>query len=141
MNANERETALHAELTKLPNRRAPATLVPRVLAALEARGARPWWQQPWMAWPRWCQAASAAFVAGILGMAWWAEPLAVDRAQSSLSPLSQQWSAATGWFQSSSGFFGLLPGGWMTELAVIAGLYLVCVGLATACVRVAGGQR
>ncbi len=39
-------------LRQLPMRRAPASLMPRVLAALARQRALPWYQQPWFRWPR-----------------------------------------------------------------------------------------
>lgn len=43
--------ALHAELRKLPPRRAPANLIAGVLSALAAREARAWWERSWFEWP------------------------------------------------------------------------------------------
>src|SRR3989442_10640350 len=44
------ETLLERELKKLPDLAAPQTIIPRVLAAIQAK-ARPWWQRPWVTWP------------------------------------------------------------------------------------------
>jgi hypothetical protein len=45
-------------------RKAPATLLPRVLAAVAAEQARPWHQRPWWTWPLAGQAAYGLAVAG-----------------------------------------------------------------------------
>src|SRR5437773_8902125 len=45
------ETLIHQQLRKLPARRAPASLAPRVLAAIHAREQQTSWQRPWTAWP------------------------------------------------------------------------------------------
>jgi hypothetical protein len=44
------EHAVTAALRDLPEPEAPATLLPRVMAAVHAREQRPWYAQPW---PRW----------------------------------------------------------------------------------------
>ena len=49
---NDRLERLTAEvLRELPPRRAPRTLEARVLAELERRAAKPWWQSSFMEWP------------------------------------------------------------------------------------------
>jgi hypothetical protein len=45
------EAFVHRALRELPAERAPADLEARVLAALQARQCRPWWQAGWRAWP------------------------------------------------------------------------------------------
>src|SRR5215831_3174121 len=45
------EALIHHELSKLPQRDAPATLIPRVLAQIQARAHKHWWQCPWARWP------------------------------------------------------------------------------------------
>jgi hypothetical protein len=45
------EALIQQELRKLPSRRAPETLAPRVLAAIQAREQQSWWQRPWTTWP------------------------------------------------------------------------------------------
>jgi len=53
------ERLIHRTLRSLPDLRAPHTLEARVLAAVAARAALPWWRQPFPAWPF---AARAIFV-------------------------------------------------------------------------------
>ncbi len=53
------ERLIHQTLRALPDRRAPHTLEARVLAAVAARMALPWWRQAFTAWPL---AARAIFV-------------------------------------------------------------------------------
>ena len=45
------EALIHQELRKLPSRRAPQTLALRVLAAIQDRAQKSWWQRPWTTWP------------------------------------------------------------------------------------------
>ncbi len=46
------------ELRGLPDVSAPAALRSRVMAAIAAREAMPWYRQAWMAWPGWAQAVA-----------------------------------------------------------------------------------
>ncbi|MFA5189739.1 MAG: hypothetical protein WC740_03385 [Verrucomicrobiia bacterium] len=57
------------ELRPLPAPRAPETLAPRVMAAIAARAALPWYRQTWFEWSRGWQAASAVVAASLLA-AW-----------------------------------------------------------------------
>lgn len=58
-NPEELEKLIHRTLRSLPDRRAPRSLEQRVMAAIEARQALPWWRQSFAHWP---QAAKAAFL-------------------------------------------------------------------------------
>ena len=60
------EAIVDQELRKLPPLRAPATLLPRVMAAVQTRLTLHWWQRAWWDWPR---AAQAAFLAVSLAVA------------------------------------------------------------------------
>ncbi|MBK8856920.1 MAG: hypothetical protein IPN11_04330 [Opitutaceae bacterium] len=55
----ELEKLIHQTLRSLPDRRAPRTLENRVLAAIAAQQALPWWRQSFTAWP---VAARGAFL-------------------------------------------------------------------------------
>jgi hypothetical protein len=54
------ETLVGRELRRLPMPRAPHTLLPRVLAAVEAWAQRPWYERAWFTWPLGWQVASIA---------------------------------------------------------------------------------
>ena len=140
MTTNENDAALHEELRRLPNLRAPEALVPRVRAAL-ARQAAQWWRQPWLDWPRAWQAASATLMFAALGAWWWAEPLTLDHARNSLAQVSAQMNTLEIVFDTVGGFCRPFPdGAGPVELAVVTGMYLVCVGLVVACFRVAASR-
>lgn len=47
----ELEKLIHQTLRSLPDRRAPRSLETRVLAAIAARNALPWWKQSFAQWP------------------------------------------------------------------------------------------
>jgi hypothetical protein len=48
---DELETLVDRELRRLPVPHAPHTLLPRVMAAVEAWAQRPWYTRSWFAWP------------------------------------------------------------------------------------------
>ncbi len=54
------ETFVDTELRRLPRPRAPLTLLPRVLAAVQQWSRRPWYARAWFTWPLAGQIASAA---------------------------------------------------------------------------------
>ena len=54
------ERLAHRELRRLPAPRAPRTLLPRVMAAVEAWSRRPWYTRAWFTWPLAWQVVSAA---------------------------------------------------------------------------------
>jgi len=60
MDPADLERLIGDALKALPTPAAPPTLFSRVMAAVEARPAAPWYARPWMAWPRIWQAASAS---------------------------------------------------------------------------------
>jgi len=63
---SELEQAIDRELRRLPPLRAPADLMPSVMAAIAAREARPWWQKPAAQWPL---GARLGFLVGTTGLA------------------------------------------------------------------------
>jgi len=60
------EQLVHTALRSLPDRRAPASLETRVLAALERQAVIPWWHRSWNHWP---QSVRVLFVAVCVGAA------------------------------------------------------------------------
>jgi hypothetical protein len=64
------ETFVARELRRLPAPRAPHTLLPRVLAAVEAWTARPWYARAWFTWPiEWQVVLVAALILLVAGAA------------------------------------------------------------------------
>lgn len=58
-------------LRQLPVRRAPANLLPQVMAAIARQRALPWYQQPWFRWPRHLRLFAFALSLGLVaGLAW-----------------------------------------------------------------------
>jgi hypothetical protein len=60
MNPDDLERLAHRELQRLPAPRAPHTLLPRVMAAVQKWADRPWYTRAWFTWPVGWQAASIA---------------------------------------------------------------------------------
>ena len=61
------ERRLHRELLRLPVPRAPRTLLPRVIAAVD----RPWYARAWRTWPVAAQAASLVMTVLLLVSTSW----------------------------------------------------------------------
>ena len=55
---HELENQIDRVLKRLPEVSAPRTLMPRVMAAVRARAALPWYRQSWQAWPMPLQVAT-----------------------------------------------------------------------------------
>jgi len=64
------ERIVDRELQRLPPPRAPHTLLPRVLAAVDAWSRRPWYTRAWFTWPLAWQVASIAAVALLVYGMW-----------------------------------------------------------------------
>jgi hypothetical protein len=63
------EARIDRELRRLPAPPAPHTLLPRVLAAVDAWARRPWYARAWFTWPAGWQAASIlAVVLAAIGL-------------------------------------------------------------------------
>ena len=59
MHPADLETLVDTELRQIPAPRAPHTLLPRVLAAVQRWSQRPWYARAWFTWPLAGQIASA----------------------------------------------------------------------------------
>jgi hypothetical protein len=70
MDPADLERLVDRDLKRLPLPRAPRTLLPRVLAAVQEIEQRPWYTRAWFTWPVGWQLASAALLmATIAGLA------------------------------------------------------------------------
>ncbi|HUN26871.1 MAG TPA: hypothetical protein VMU67_11210 [Steroidobacteraceae bacterium] len=70
--AAELERLIGRALGERPLERAPVSLEPRLLAALERRALRPWWQRGFAAWPAGPRALFLAGAVGGVALLWWA---------------------------------------------------------------------
>jgi len=88
MDPVELERIVDRELKQLRAPRAPHTLVPHVMAAVQAWTERPWYARPWVTWPDVWQAASmAALVVLLAGVALFM-PAVRTAAGDALSPIA-----------------------------------------------------
>lgn len=70
MKSADLERLVDRRLKALPAPRAPRTLLPRVMAAVEILSSAPWYTRAWFAWPRvWQVASIAALVVLVAGVA------------------------------------------------------------------------
>jgi hypothetical protein len=75
MSFDELERRVHDELRRLPGPFAPHTLLPRVLAAVDAWANRPWYARAWFTWPLGWRLASVAALAFAVYGSWNLPPL------------------------------------------------------------------
>ncbi len=140
------ETILDRRLRELPNRPAPASLAPRVLAAIQARARLPWYRRPWMQWPRGLQAGSLLLVSFVLGALTFASlhfgELGVPDALSGrvnvwLAPVEALWLAGTTLLELALRLAHQInPWIWAGLGLLATGMYATCVGLGTVLYRV-----
>ncbi len=144
---SELEQAIDRELRTLSELAAPATLLPRVLNALAAREARPWWRREYSAWPR---SARVVFLAGssslgavLLYFAWGVG------AGLSVGALSMEAREVAGGFNLIGGALGALGGAMVSLIkaalshssvlwigsGLLAACYFTTFALGTACYR------
>lgn len=67
MDPADLEREIHRELRALPPPTAPATLLPRVMAAVRQAPAAPWYTRAWRTWPAVWQAASLVVLLAVAG--------------------------------------------------------------------------
>jgi hypothetical protein len=75
MSFDDLERRVHEQLRRLPDPIAPADLLPRVLAAIDAWANRPWYARAWLTWPLGWQVVSVTFLALAVYATWAAPPL------------------------------------------------------------------
>jgi len=144
------ETEVDRELKKLPELRAPETLLLRVLRAIEARANLPWFKRAWQTWPTGLQAISFVVLACAFGGLCFAA-LQLSNAGSSLAAqklsvpfavLGALWGAVQAVLSAGSVAIKGLGSGFMTGCIVAALLgYALCVGLGAALFRLGFSLR
>lgn len=81
MTPAELESLFAREVAKLPRPRAPRSLVPHVLAAIQHRRGEPWHRRGWRAWPATLKFATAVLCVGF----GWLAPYAWDSMEFALA--------------------------------------------------------
>lgn len=140
------ESLMDRELKSLPPLTAPASLAPRVLAALQRRAPLPWYRRAWQTWPAAGQAVSlAALSAACVAICWAGWQVAHA---GFARPAAGAWDLATvvASVAAALGQALLLTVKhanplWITGALLVLGTgWLSCVGLGTALFRLARPQ-
>jgi hypothetical protein len=151
MTPEELEKMVHAALRALPDRRAPATLEARVLAAVERRAALPWWHQSWSCWPQWVRASFLVFCGGVAGLLLFGAIYL--QAGFDSGPVRDALAPTLAWIDRAFGlgralansvaFVGRLIPEWClyAVIAFVAGLYAMLFGLGAAAYRTFWSRR
>jgi hypothetical protein len=91
---DELEALVDRELRRLPLPSAPRTLLPRVMAAVEAWAQRPWYTRAWFAWPAGWRLASIVPLALLVYVVWsWSLPPAPPTLVAATDASRVVWSA------------------------------------------------
>jgi hypothetical protein len=146
-NESELEHFLRRELGRLPDRKAPGTLAPRVLAAIEAKARKSWWQQSFWAWPVAAQTSFVVLLATAAGflvrLAWmFGGTLSAGASGQSMERVWRLYSSFSEVLVTLGGAISLVlrsvaqPWVW-GALAVSFLMYLCCVAAGTVFMRLA----
>lgn len=145
------EAAIDRELKGLPELTAPATLSRRVMAALEHRATLPWYQTAWQSWPVSLRIPALALLVlffGALCFGAWQLP--------HTEAVTTGAARVTGWFSGPITLWNALSAVlntillafkqlgtvfWAAVLGVIVLAWVMCLGVGTACVRLALARR
>ena len=143
-NPEELEKIIHRALRSLPDRRAPRTLETRVLAAIEARHSRPWWQQSFAHWPVAARGSfllltgmlAAALIVLVVRTGTGAEADATSALAGPLAYLSHLKAGFDGITKFGALIFRNIPSLWIYGgLAFIAAMYAALIGLSATAYR------
>jgi disulfide bond formation protein DsbB len=139
------------ELSRLPDRPAPAGLIPAVLARIQAQSQLPWYHKAWNDWPVGAQAAALALMLASAGLVifasmqwsgpdlWQAVRGVAEPFLARLEPLGETTSLLN---QAFSVLAGKLSQQWLLLGLAIAGLmYAACLAIGTVCFRLAWSRR
>lgn len=135
-----------AVLRDLPPRRAPASLEARVLAELERRAARPWWQSSYRDWPALVRILFLAACVALGSLAVRATEWLFGRSASTLSGIESDLSPAAASVKATASAFSFIahniPSIWIYgAIAVMAVMYVVLFGIGAAAYRTLYANR
>lgn len=138
-------------LGQLPDRTAPPSLAPRILAAVARHANRPWYQRPWLQWPAAVQFLSVVLMISVMAAAW---SLLLPRADAVGTSAAELAASRLELVRPVGAFTGLLGAlgnalllvlrgmnSWVTVagVGILALFWSTTLGLGTACWRLAGG--
>jgi len=143
----ELEHLIDRELRRLPDRPAPGTLMPRVMQAIAARQATPWWQKSFVHWPlpaRLAFLTGSSTLAALLGYLVWG--LSSGVTLGALGAEIRPWLSGLSVIRSILETLGSAAlvlaksaGPWLmwAAITIAAVSYLTTIGLGTVCWRLA----
>lgn len=145
------EEQIDRALKRLPDLPAPSTLLPRVLQRIAQRHALPWYQRPWQMWPAPLRLGTLIFLlacCGTLCAACWQLTRAAGFTAASqevaqtFSGISALWNALNVLLGAVVLVVKHLGTGFMIGCGLAMALgYAICIGLGTACVRLATARK
>jgi len=145
------EAEIDALLKTLPERAAPRTLLPRVMAATASRAPLPWFRQAWQMWPAGLRVASLVLLLALFGglcLAGWELPKAGAYAAATrevgrwLSGAGAVWNVLDVLWSTMLAMVKQLPTGLIAACLVSLALgYALCMGLGAAWLRFAFARR
>jgi hypothetical protein len=145
------EVRVGRALKELPELSAPRTLMPRVLTAIAARRALPWYRQPWPVWPVGLRIATMIFLLASFGGLCVATyeltrtagvANAIQEMGRTFSSVIWLWNVISVLLDAIVITIKHLGTGFIVGCCLAAALgYSVCVGLGTACVRLAYARK
>jgi hypothetical protein len=146
-NPIELEALLRRELRQLPDLHAPETLFHRVMLAVHQRERLPWWRRSWQSWPAGAQALTLVLLLAMVGAACYAGGRAAEGV--SLTLLGSVFAEWLSPFEPVLDLVATLGraaamllrvSGQQLLLGTLLGLftvYVACIGLGSACARLA----
>jgi hypothetical protein len=143
------ERQIHRRLRELPDLPAPSTLLPRVMAQVRLRVEQPWWRRPLAAWPKRWQVVLVLGLLSLLGLVGWLQWAWEFDLGAVLAAGSDALIDRLGWLARASLTFlgGMalalragLANYWAYALGFLLVMYVGCVGIGTACVRLVWNQ-
>jgi hypothetical protein len=97
MDPADLERATHEALMRLRAPRAPGSLSPRVMAAVRARLALPWYRRPWFSWPVGWQVAGVVAAVVMVAAGAMLAPAALRGATTATTVMAQHVNSALAW--------------------------------------------
>ena len=139
------ESLLSDELKSLPPVKAPASLLPNVMAVLAARARMPWWQHAWWDWPLTAKVAFVLLAVSIAGLLGGGGSILGDSAAGYSTEVLERFNGMEGTFDLFAPLVDAAALVWartaqpflLYGVFIVGALYLMCVGMGTACVRYA----